>query len=273
MTTDITTDITTGMTTDSKNLVSRDDSEGVTTLTLERADAYNALSDELIDALTRSFETLAKDPTSKVVVLRGAGRGFCAGHDLKQLTQDNDPSRQQQTFTRCSNLMQTINQLPQPVIAEVHGIATAAGCQLVASCDLAVAEEGARFATPGVNIGLFCSTPMVALSRTVSQKHAMEMLLLGEMISAQRAYEIGLVNRVVTAEQLKQTTLGLARNIASKSGNCVRTGKQAFYRQLHQPLAAAYSDCTEVMGCNIQHPDAIEGINAFLGKRSPVWSS
>lgn len=255
------------------NLVSRHDNQGVATLTLQRGNAYNALSDELITALTHAFEALAEDPEIKVVVLQGEGRGFCAGHDLKQLILDDDAARQRQTFERCSRLMQTINQLPQPVIAAVHGIATAAGCQLVASCDLAVAEEGARFATPGVNIGLFCSTPMVALSRTVAQKHALEMLLLGEMISAQRAYEMGLVNRVVAAEQLEQEVQTMALNIASKSGNCVRTGKAAFYRQLNQPLDAAYTDCSDVMGCNIQHPDAKEGIDAFLHKRTPTWTS
>ncbi len=255
------------------DLVSRHDNQGVATLTLQRGNAYNALSDELISALTDAFETLAEDTEIKVVVLQGEGRGFCAGHDLKQLTLDDDAARQRQTFDRCSRLMQTINQLPQPVIAAVHGIATAAGCQLVASCDLAVAEEGARFATPGVNIGLFCSTPMVALSRTVAQKHALEMLLLGEMISAQRAYEMGLVNRVVAADQLQQEVQTMALNIAAKSGNCVRTGKQAFYRQLNQPLDAAYADCSDVMGCNIQHPDAKEGIDAFLHKRTPTWIS
>jgi enoyl-CoA hydratase/carnithine racemase len=256
-----------------KKLVSRHDDQGVATLTLERGDAYNALSDELLAALTQTFATVALDASIKVVILRGSGRGFCAGHDLKQLMHDGDAARQQRTFDNCSKLMQTINQLPQPVIAQVHGIATAAGCQLVASCDLAVAEEGARFATPGVNIGLFCSTPMVALSRTISQKHAMEMLLLGEMISAQRAFEMGLLNRVVSADTLEQEVQKLAQNIASKSGNCVRTGKQAFYRQLTKPLDAAYADCSTVMGCNIQHPDAIEGIDAFLHKRTPSWST
>lgn len=261
------------MTAIDQDLVSRHDNQGIASLTLQRAAAYNALSDELLAALTQAFEVLGKDPDIKVVVLRGAGAGFCAGHDLKQLAKDTDAARQQQTFDRCSLLMQTINQLPQPVIAQVHGIATAAGCQLVASCDLAVAEEGARFATPGVNIGLFCSTPMVALSRTVAPKHAMEMLLLGGMHSAQRAYEMGLINKVVAPENLEQEVQSMARNIASKSGYCVRTGKQAFYRQLNEPLDVAYADCSAVMGCNIQHPDASEGIDAFLHKRTPTWPS
>ncbi len=259
------------MNTTCPSLVSREYNQGITTLTLLRTEAYNALSDALISDLTLALEETAKDPQTRVVVLRGSGRGFCAGHDLKQLAQDDDAKRQQRTFDNCSKLMLTINQLPQPVIAQVHGIATAAGCQLVASCDLAVAEQGARFATPGVNIGLFCSTPMVALSRTVSNKHAMEMLLLGEMISAERAYQIGLVNRVVAAEHLEQTVQSMAQNIASKSGHCVRTGKQAFYSQLNQSLAAAYADCSRVMGCNIQHRDAKEGIDAFLSKREPQW--
>ncbi len=261
------------MTAPTEQLISRQHQQGVTTLTLLRADAYNALSDELISALTQTLETLADDSRTRVVVLRGSGRGFCAGHDLKQLIQDDDGQRQQQTFDNCSKLMLTINRIPQPIIAQVHGIATAAGCQLVASCDLAVAEQGARFATPGVNIGLFCSTPMVALSRTVSQKHAMEMLLLGEMISAERAYQMGLINRVVPADQLEQTVQAMAENIAAKSGHCVSTGKQAFYRQLNQPLESAYADCSKIMGCNIQHPDAKEGIDAFLNKRQPQWNT
>lgn len=254
-------------------LVTRLDHQGIATLTLQRPGAYNALSDQLIEALTLELKAISAETQIRVVVLRGSGRGFCAGHDLKQLMLDDDAQRQQNTFDNCSQLMLTINQLPQPVIAQVHGIATAAGCQLVASCDLAIAEQGARFATPGVNIGLFCSTPMVALSRSVSQKHAMEMLLLGEMISAERACQMGLINRVVDADQLEQTVQSMAQNIAAKSGHCVRTGKQAFYRQLGQPLEAAYEDCSQVMGCNIQHQDAQEGIDAFLNKRQPQWRS
>ncbi|RDE24881.1 enoyl-CoA hydratase [Motiliproteus coralliicola] len=256
-----------------KPLVSLKVEQGVAWITMERGQAYNALSDELMDQLTHQLQRLAQQPQAKVVVIRGAGRGFCAGHDLKQLTQDQDKQRQQRTFERCATLMQTLVNLPQPVIAQVHGIATAAGCQLVASCDLAVAEDSARFATPGVNIGLFCSTPMVALTRSLAPKHAMEMLLTGEMIDAERAHQIGLINRVVEAEQLQATVAELAQSIAAKSGYCVQTGKQAFYRQLNQPLANAYEDCSQVMSCNLQHQDAIEGIDAFLAKRKPTWSS
>ncbi|MEH6650714.1 MAG: enoyl-CoA hydratase [Motiliproteus sp.] len=256
---------------DSVPLVSATTNQGICTLTLMRAQAYNALSDELIAELSDCLDSIARDDQIRVVVLRGDGRGFCAGHDLKQMMQDDDAQRQQQTFDNCSVLMQKINNLPQPVIAQVQGIATAAGCQLVASCDLAVAEQSARFATPGVNIGLFCSTPMVALTRTISKKHAMEMLLLGEMISAERAYQIGLINRVVATDQLESAVQAMAQNIAAKSSYCVSTGKQAFYSQLNQPLDAAYANCSKVMGCNIQHADAKEGIDAFLNKRAPRW--
>ena len=218
-------------------LVASTHRQGVTTLTLARPDAYNALSDELIDTLQQQLELIGSDRQTRVVVIRGDGRGFCAGHDLKQLTADKDAERQRRTFNRCAKLMQTLVGLPQPVIAQVHGIATAAGCQLVASCDLAVCADNARFATPGVNIGLFCSTPMVALTRSIAPKHAMEMLLLGEMIDAERAHQIGLVNRIVEESELAATVENLAASIASKSGYCVRTGKQAFYRQLNQPLS------------------------------------
>lgn len=257
--------------TNAQPLVSATTHQGICTLTLMRPQAYNALSDELIAELSDSLDTIALDSKVRVVILRGDGRGFCAGHDLKQMMQDDNAQRQQQTFDNCSALMQKINNLPQPVIAQVQGIATAAGCQLVASCDLAVAEQGARFATPGVNIGLFCSTPMVALTRTISQKHAMEMLLLGEMINAERAYQMGLINRVVAIDELEPTVQAMAQNIAAKSNYCVSTGKKAFYSQLTQPLDVAYDDCAKVMGGNIQHADAKEGIDAFLNKRAPQW--
>lgn len=255
------------------NLTSLKLEQGVAWLTMERGQAYNALSDELLDELTEQLQQLGQQPDCKVVVIKGAGRGFCAGHDLKQLTQDDNPQRQHQTFQRCATLMQTLVGIPQPVIAQVHGIATAAGCQLVASCDLAIAESGARFATPGVNIGLFCSTPMVALTRALAPKHAMEMLLTGDMINAERAHQIGLINRVVEAEELERNVAELAQSIAAKSGFCVQTGKQAFYRQINQSLAEAYQDCSEVMSCNLQHQDAVEGIDAFLNKRKPTWQS
>jgi len=253
------------------DLLLRDDHQGIATLTLNRTDAYNALSLELIQALSAELERLADDRSIRVVVLQGAGKGFCAGHDLRQMHDAQDAEFCRQTFESCSQMMQQIVKLPQPVIAQVHGVATAAGCQLVASCDLAVASQESRFATPGVNIGLFCSTPMVALSRTVAPKHAMEMLLLGDMISAGRAAEMGLVNWVVESDQLAEFTLNLALKIASKSRQTLSLGKAAFSRQLNQPLEQAYEECSALMSHNMQLADACEGIEAFLQKRAPQW--
>lgn len=253
------------------DLLIREDIGSITRLTLNRPGAYNALSLELMEQLIGELERIAADTRVHVVILRGSGRGFCAGHDLKQMTDGDDVALQQRTFETCSKLMMTVTGLPQPVIAEVHGIATAAGCQLVATCDLAVTADDARFATPGVNIGLFCSTPMVALTRNLAPKHAMEMLLTGDMISAARAYEIGLVNRVVPASALETTALELAQKLASKSSATLATGKQAFYAQLNQSLENAYDHCSQVMCCNLQSDDAKEGIDAFLNKRTPEW--
>jgi enoyl-CoA hydratase/carnithine racemase len=207
----------------------------------------------------------------KVVILAGAGPSFCAGHDLKELRGRPGRESYQAVFRRCSELMLAIVRLPKPVIARVHGIATAAGCQLVATCDLAVAGEGARFATPGVNIGLFCSTPMVALSRATPRKQAMEMLLTGEMIGAERARELGLVNRVVPGGELAAATMDLACQIASKSSLVVKIGKEAFYRQAEMDLASAYAYASEVMSENMLARDAAEGIDAFIEKRQPRW--
>lgn len=245
----------------------------ICTLSLQRPQAYNALSDELMLELIERLRTVANDKTVKVIIIKGAGKGFCAGHDLSQLMQDQDQKRQHRTFEICSEMMQLVQQIPQPVIAQVHGVATAAGCQLVASCDLAISSDDARFATPGVNIGLFCSTPMVALSRTIAPKHALEMLMLGEMIDASRAVEMGLINKAVAVEQLEAEVQRWAQLLAAKSGPCLATGKQAFYQQLKQPLEQAYRDCSKVMSCNLQHPDACEGIDAFLNKRHPQWPS
>lgn len=249
----------------------RQEQEGICTLTLNRPQSYNALSLHCMETLLKELANLAEDSNVKVVILAGAGRGFCAGHDLTELRAH--PSREfyQQTFQTCSKLMLALTELPQPVIAQVHGIATAAGCQLVATCDLAVADEQARFSTPGVNIGLFCSTPMVALSRAVSRKQAMEMLLLGEMVPAPRAQEIGLVNRVVPGDQLEQTAQTMAKTIASKSPLTLKIGKKAFYRQIDQDLQGAYDYCSRVMTENMMAQDAEEGIAAFVEKRSPVW--
>jgi enoyl-CoA hydratase/carnithine racemase len=249
----------------------RQDLDGIATLTLNRPQARNALSMALMGELIAALGALARDGTVKVVILAAAGPAFCAGHDLKELRSQPRRAAYQEVFTRCSELMLAILRLPKPVIARVHGIATAAGCQLVATADLAVASEGARFATPGVNIGLFCSTPMVALSRAVPRKQAMEMLLTGEMIPAEQARAIGLVNRVVPAAELEAATMNLARGIAAKSPLILKIGKEAFYRQAEMDVAAAYAYASEVMTENMLARDAAEGIDAFIAKREPVW--
>jgi enoyl-CoA hydratase/carnithine racemase len=254
-----------------ESLLLRQDGAGVATLTLNRPQARNALSMPLMDELLSALAAIGEDAAAKVVILAGAGPGFCSGHDLRELRSQPTRASYEAVFRRCSALMQAIVRLPKPVIARVHGIATAAGCQLAASCDLAVAGQSARFATPGVNIGLFCSTPMVALSRAVPRKQAMEMLLTGEMITAERAREIGLVNRVVSDLELEAATLALARQIAAKSPLTVKIGKEAFYRQAEKDLAAAYAYASEVMTENMLARDAEEGIDAFLEKREPRW--
>jgi enoyl-CoA hydratase/carnithine racemase len=244
---------------------------GVLRLTLNRPQARNALSIGLMRALIEALGRAATDPRARVVVIAGAGPAFCAGHDLRELRADPRRETYEHTFALCSELMLTITRLPKPVIAEVHGVATAAGCQLVATCDLAVAAEDARFATPGVNIGLFCSTPMVALSRAVGRKAAMEMLLTGDLIDAARACAIGLVNRVVPGSGLRAAVDTLARKIAGKSAFTVAIGKEAFYRQAELDLAAAYRYAAEVMTTNMLAADAEEGIDAFLARRMPAW--
>ena len=244
---------------------------GVLRLTLNRPEARNALSIGLMTALLEALGRAAADPEARIVVIAGAGPAFCAGHDLRELRADPRREAYQRIFALCSELMLAIVRLPKPVIAEVHGIATAAGCQLVATCDLAVAAEEARFATPGVNIGLFCSTPMVALSRAVGRKAAMEMLLTGELIDAMTARSLGLVNRVVPKAGLRDAVDGLARQIAGKSALIVKIGKEAFYRQAELDLAGAYRYAAEVMTTNMLARDAGEGIDAFLAKRAPVW--
>ncbi len=240
-------------------------------LTLNRPQARNALSAALMSALIEALGRAATDPQTRVVVIAGAGPAFCAGHDLREMRTDQRRETYERLFAQCSELMLAIVRLPKPVIAEVHGVATAAGCQLVATCDLAVAAEDARFATPGVNIGLFCSTPMVALTRAVGRKAAMEMLLTGALIDAERAQAIGLINRVVPREALRDAVDALAREIAGKSALTVAIGKEAFYRQAELDLAAAYRYAAEVMTTNMLARDAGEGIDAFLAKRVPVW--
>lgn len=254
-----------------EKLVLRNNKNGIAYLVINRPKTYNALSLGCMEALIEELDSISKDQEVKAVILSGSGKGFCAGHDLKELRNNGDRNFYEKTFETCSRLMISINELPQPVIARVHGVATAAGCQLVAACDLAVADEDARFATPGVNIGLFCSTPMVALSRNVSNKHAMEMLLTGEFISAGRAAEIGLVNSAVPSDELDQAANGLAEKIVSKSPLTVKIGKEAFYKQKEKDLKGAYEYCSKVMVENMMARDAEEGISAFLEKRDPVW--
>jgi enoyl-CoA hydratase/carnithine racemase len=244
---------------------------GVLRLVLNRPAARNALSAELMAALTSALDRAADDRGCRVVVITGTGPAFCAGHDLRELRGDPSRAAYERIFAQCSALMLRIVSLPKPVIAEVHGIATAAGCQLVATCDLAVAAADARFATPGVNIGLFCSTPMVALSRAVGRKAAMEMLLTGELIDAATAKALGLVNRVVAPADLSDATMALARQVAGKSALTVAIGKEAFYHQAELGLADAYRYAAEVMTRNMLARDAAEGIDAFLDKRPPVW--
>jgi len=257
-------------------LVLRETGDAIAILTLNRPDARNSLSAAMIVALAEAFDAIAGDRAIRAVVLAANGPAFSAGHDLKELAaRRSDPDRGQAFYMHvmasCSAVMQKIVRLPQPVIAAVHATATAAGCQLVASCDLAVASAAARFATPGVNIGLFCSTPMVALSRNVARKHAMEMLLTGDLISADDAQRIGLVNRVVAPGAERAEALALARKIAAKSSHVVKIGKEAFYRQLELDLAGAYDYASKVMVENMMARDAEEGIAAFVEKRPPSW--
>ena len=246
--------------------------DGVAWLTLNRPQARNALSRGLMTALEGALEAVAADQAVKIVVIAGAGPAFCAGHDLREIRAEPGRAAYEALFEQCSRLMTRIVRLPKPVIARVHGVATAAGCQLVASCDLAVAADTARFATPGVNIGLFCSTPMVALSRAVGRKQAMEMLLTGDLVDAARAREIGLINRVVPEAELDEAVTALAQQIAAKSPLTLAIGKEAFYRQAEMGLDAAYAYASEVMTRNMLARDAEEGIDAFLAKRPPVWT-
>lgn len=254
-----------------ESVLLRSDSDGIATLILNRPKARNSLSVALMNALQHELDQIAEDRGIKVVVLAGEGPGFCAGHDLREMRRNPGREFYDKLFAQCSRLMTTIVRLPQPVIARVHGIATAAGCQLVASCDLAVASEDARFATPGVNIGLFCSTPMVALSRNVGRKAAMEMLLTGEMIDAVRARDFGLINRVVPPHGLDSAVEDFATTIAGKSPLTLKIGKEAFYRQMEMELDDAYAYASEVMATNMLARDAEEGIDAFLEKRKPTW--
>ena len=250
----------------------RQDQGGVTTITLNRPSARNALSLDLMAALEAELDAIEADEATRVVVIAAAGPAFCAGHDLREVRGMEPGAAHRALFAACSRLMLRITSLRCPVIAQVHGIATAAGCQLVATCDLAVAAETARFATPGVNIGLFCSTPMVALTRAVGRKAAMEMLLTGDLADAGEAKRLGLVNRVVPDAELAAATAALAASIAAKSRKTIAIGKQAFYRQAEMGLAEAYEYTSGVMARNMETADAAEGIDAFLQKRAPVWT-
>jgi len=249
---------------------------GVLRLTLNDEKRRNALSEAMLSELTQAFKSAGDDPAVRVIILAANGRAFCAGHDLKEMTagranQDGGKAYFAQVMAQCSSMMQGIVHCPKPVIAEVTGVATAAGCQLVASCDLAIAADSAQFSTPGVHIGLFCSTPMVALSRNVSNKLAMEMLLTGDMVPAQRAAEIGLINYCVEPDVLQNATLEMAHKIASKSSMTLATGKSAFYAQAEMPLSEAYEYASAVMVDNMLTHDAEEGIGAFIEKRAPNW--
>lgn len=250
--------------------------EGILRLTLNDMSRRNALSEAMLGELRAAFEAAGDDPAVRVIILAANGPAFCAGHDLKEMTagragDDGGKAYFAKVMAMCSGVMQGIVNCPKPVIAEVTGIATAAGCQLVASCDLAIAADTAQFSTPGVHIGLFCSTPMVALSRNVGNKHAMEMLLTGDMIPAARAAEMGLINRAVATDDLQAATLEMAGKIASKSSMTLATGKRAYYAQRELPLAQAYDYATAVMVENMLARDAVEGIGAFIEKRAPQW--
>jgi len=251
----------------------RQDANGIATLTLNRPKQYNSLSEELLSQLQSALDAIAADASVRVVVIAGAGSAFCAGHDLKQMRANPRKAYYDKLFAQCSDVMLKVLHLPQPVIARVHGIATAAGCQLVAQCDLAVAADDARFAVSGINVGLFCSTPSVSLGRNVSRKEAMEMLLTGDFIDAATAKQRGLVNRVVPADKLDAEIKALADAIIKKSSVAVTTGKKMFYTQIEMGMEAAYEYAADVMACNMMAEDVGEGIDAFMQKRKPEWKN
>lgn len=255
------------------SILRRKDGDGIVTLTLNRPQQYNALSSQMLAALQTRLDAIDADDAVRVVIIAANGKAFCPGHDLKEMRSSEAREFHQSLFDQCSEMMLTINRLQQPVIAQVNGIATAAGCQLVANCDLAVAAEDARFAVSGINVGLFCATPAVPLSRNLGRKQAMHMLLSGDFISAATAREYGLVNEVVPAADLESATLALAQKITAKSAHAIRLGKEMFYRQLPMDLSAAYAYAAERMTCNMDSLDAREGIDAFIEKRKPEWKN
>jgi len=252
-------------------VLSEKDARGVVRLTLNRPAAFNALSEAMLEALQVALDGVAGDETARAVVVAAAGKAFCAGHDLKEMRAEPSQGYYERLFAQCGRMMMTVQKLPVPVIARVHGIATAAGCQLVAMCDLAVAASEARFAVSGVNLGLFCSTPSVALSRNLSRKFAFEMLVTGDFIGAAEAREKGLVNRVVPAEELDAEIDRLLERIVHKPRVAIAMGKQLFYRQLERGIAAAYDDASHTMACNMMDEGALEGVQAFIEKRPPGW--
>jgi enoyl-CoA hydratase/carnithine racemase len=249
----------------------RTQDQAVVTLTLNRPAQFNALSSDMLDALQDALDDIARDEAVRVVIIAANGKAFCPGHDLKEMRSSEERSFHQALFDKCTRMMLTINRLRQPVIARVHGVAAAAGCQLVANCDLAVAADEARFSVSGINAGLFCSTPAVALSRNLGRKQALHMLLTGDFISAATALQYGLVNEVVPAAELEAATLAMAQKIIAKSASAIALGKDMFYRQLTMELADAYAFASERMTCNMDTHDAREGIDAFIQKRKPQW--
>ena len=258
--------------TDEALVLRAQDARGVVTLTLNRPQAFNALSQAMLEALQAELDRVAADTGARAVVIAAAGRAFCAGHDLKEMRAEPSLAYYERLFAQCGRMMMTIQRLPVPVIARVHGMATAAGCQLVAMCDLAVAASDARFAVSGVNLGLFCSTPSVALSRNLGRKAAFEMLVTGEFISAEQARDKGLVNHVAAPEQLDAEVERLLASIVAKPAVAIAAGKALFYRQLEQPIADAYADAGRTMACNMMDEAALEGVQAFIDKRAPAWA-
>jgi len=248
------------------------DARGVITLTLNRPKAFNALSEAMLEALQFELDRVAADETARVVVIAAAGRAFCAGHDLKEMRAQPTLAYQERLFAQCAHMMLSLQRLPVPVVARVHGMATAAGCQLVAMCDLAVAASDAQFAVSGVNLGLFCSTPSVALSRNLGRKQAFEMLVTGEFISAEQAREKGLVNRVAAPEELDTEVERLVASIVAKPAVALAVGKALFYRQLEKTIVEAYDDAGRTMACNMMDAAALEGVQAFIDKRTPAWT-
>ena len=259
------------LTTDDPLLLRQQDARGVITLTLNRPQAFNALSEAMLDALQLELDSIASDTTARLLVIKAAGRAFCAGHDLKEMRAEPSQAYYEALFAQCGRMMLAIQQLPVPVIAQVQGIATAAGCQLVAMCDLAVAASDARFAVSGVNLGLFCATPSVALSRNLGRKAAFEMLVTGAFISAEVALAKGLVNRVAAPDALDAAVAALVDTIISKPAVAISLGKALFYRQLELGITAAYADAAKTMACNMMDASALEGVQAFIDKRQPDW--